>query len=159
MIGEDKASGASFQHVNCYSSADLVDWAYEGALLSRGSSGDLGPGRVIERPKVLYNARTKRFVLYMHVDSGNYKEAKVGVAVGDSVCGKYTYLRSFRPMGRQSRDMGVFQDDDGTAYLLSEDVGVLSPTWPDGLTLLTYTPARTRLAYLQDVSRLSQCNQ
>jgi hypothetical protein len=128
MIGEDKASGASFQHVNCYSSTNLAEWVYEGALLSRGSSGDLGPGRVVERPKVLYNARTRRFVLYMHVDSGNYKEAKVGVAVGDSVCGKYTYLRSFRPMGRQSRDMGVFQDDDGTAYLLSEDVGFLPTT-------------------------------
>ena len=79
----------------------------------------------------------------------------MGVAVGDSVCGKYTYLRSFRPMGRQSRDMGVFQDDDGTAYLLSEDVGFLPPP-PDELALLMYSPARTRFAYLQDVSRLSQ---
>jgi hypothetical protein len=153
MVGEDKASGSSFQHVNCYSSANLVEWAYEGALLSRGGSGDLGPGRVVERPKVLYNARTKRFVLYMHIDSGNYKEAKVGVAVGDSVCGKYTYLRSFRPMGRQSRDMGVFQDDDGTAYLLSEDVRLSSPR------IAADQAARTRPAHLQNVGRLSQRDQ
>jgi hypothetical protein len=149
MIGEDKASGSAFQHVNCYSSANLVEWMYEGALLSR-SSGDLGPGRVIERPKVLYNARTKRFVLYMHVDSGNYKEAKVGVAVGNSVCGKYSYLRSFRPMGRQSRDMGVFQDDDGAAYLLSEDAS-FSTIEP---LVLMQGSARTRSAHLQTVGRL-----
>ena len=33
------------------------------------------------------------------------------------------YLRSFRPLGFQSRDMGLFKDDDGTGYLLTEDVG------------------------------------
>lgn len=32
------------------------------------------------------------------------------------------YLRSFRPLGYQSRDMGLFKDDDGTGYLLTEDV-------------------------------------
>ncbi|KAL1875329.1 hypothetical protein VTK73DRAFT_10113 [Phialemonium thermophilum] len=122
LVGEDKSGGSAFQNVNCYSSTDLVQWRHEGALLSRtGSSGDLGPNRVIERPKVLYNDRTGKYVLWMHVDSSNYGEAKAGVATGDSVCGKYTYLRSFRPLGYQSRDMGLFKDDDGTAYLLTED--------------------------------------
>lgn len=32
---------------------------------------------------------------------------------------------SFQPLGFQSRDMGLFKDDDGSAYLLSEDVSVL----------------------------------
>lgn len=57
----------------------------------------------------------------MHIDSSSYGEAKVGVATGDSVCGKYTYLSSWQPLGYQSRDQSVFQDDDGKAYLLSED--------------------------------------
>jgi beta-xylosidase len=126
MIGEDKSGGSSFQNVNCYSSPNLVEWTYVGSLLSRHAGGDLGPGRVVERPKVIYNSRTKKFVLYMHVDSSNYKEAKVGVATGDSVCGSYRYQRSYQPMGRQSRDMGLFQDSDGTAYLLSEDVRSLT---------------------------------
>ena len=60
--------------------------------------------------------------MYMHIDSGNYGEAKVGVATSDTVCGKYTYIGSFNPLGNQSRDIGLFQDDDGAAYLLSEDV-------------------------------------
>ncbi|KAI0836929.1 carbohydrate-binding module family 35 protein [Hypoxylon sp. FL0890] len=121
LIGEDKTSGSAFQNVNCYSSRDLVQWTYVGALLSRTSSGDLGPNRVVERPKVLFNARTNKYVLYMHIDSSNYGEAKVGVATGNSVCGKYTYNGSFRPLNHQSRDMGLFADDDGTGYLLSED--------------------------------------
>lgn len=90
MIGEDKTDGTYFQNVNCYSSSDLVQWKYVGALLSQTESGDLGPERVVERPKVIYNDNTKKYVLYTHIDSSSYGEAKVGVATGDSVCGKYS---------------------------------------------------------------------
>lgn len=98
-----------------------MSWTYVGALLSQTTSGDLGPNRVVERPKVIYNSSTKKYVLWMHIDSSSYGEAKVGVATGSSVCGKYTYLGSWQPLGYQSRDIGLFQDDDGSAYLLTED--------------------------------------
>jgi beta-xylosidase len=126
-VGEDKTNGTSFINVNCYSSSNLVEWNYEGALLSQTASGDTGPNRVIERPKVIYNKSTKKYVMWMHIDSGDYKEAKIGVATGDSVCGKFTYLRSEQPLGHQSRDSGVFVDTDDKAYLLTEDV---SPSLP-----------------------------
>jgi sucrose-6-phosphate hydrolase SacC (GH32 family) len=127
MIGEDKTGGSAFQNINCYSSTNLVEWTYVGALLTRQSSGDLGPSRVVERPKVVFNQRTGQYVLYMHIDSSNYGEAKVGVATGSSVCGQYSYRGSFRPgNNRESRDMGLFVDDDGTGYLLTEDVSPLS---------------------------------
>ncbi|CAE7178317.1 hypothetical protein CFE70_005844 [Pyrenophora teres f. teres 0-1] len=120
-VGEDKTSGSAFQNVNCYSSSNLVEWDYEGALLSRTSSGDLGPNRVVERPKIMHNKQTGKYLLWMHIDSSDYKEAKIGVAIGDTVCGKYTYIRSEQPLGFQSRDSGVFVDDDGKGYLLTED--------------------------------------
>ncbi|CCO30579.1 hypothetical protein BN14_04609 [Rhizoctonia solani AG-1 IB] len=113
--------GSAFQSINCYSSTNLVEWKYVGELLSLQSSGDLGPSRVVERPKVIYNPTTKQYVLYMHIDSSNYGEAKVGVATGSSVCGSYSYRGSFRPLGYESRDMGLYKDTDGTAYLLTED--------------------------------------
>ncbi|KAJ3944782.1 uncharacterized protein N0V96_004796 [Colletotrichum fioriniae] len=122
LIGEDKTEGSAFQNINCYSSTNLVEWTYVGALLSRTTAaGDLGPSRVVERPKVIYNSATKKYVMYMHIDSSNYGEAKVGVATSDTVCGKYTYLSSWQPLGFQSRDIGLYQDDDGSAYLLTED--------------------------------------
>ncbi|KAF1845590.1 carbohydrate-binding module family 35 protein [Cucurbitaria berberidis CBS 394.84] len=120
-VGEDKTNGTAFINVNCYSSSNLVEWSYEGALLSRTTSGDTGPNRVIERPKVVYNKKTNKYVLWMHIDSANYGEAKIGVATGDTVCGKYTYLKSERPLGFESRDSGVYVDDDGKGYLLTED--------------------------------------
>ena len=82
---------------------------------------------VVERPKVYFNAKTKKFVMYFHFDgafrekSPGYNIARVGVAVSDTVDGDYTFLKSFRPLGQQSRDIGQFIDDDGTAYLIFED--------------------------------------
>ncbi|QRV84826.1 glycoside hydrolase family 43 protein [Ceratobasidium sp. AG-Ba] len=75
-IGENKLNGGSYQSVNCYSSTNLVEWKYVGALLGLQGSGDLGPNRVVERPKVIYNDSTKQYVMYMHIDSSNYGEAK-----------------------------------------------------------------------------------
>lgn len=130
LIGEDKTEGSAFQNINCYSSTNLVEWTYVGALLSRTTAaGDLGPSRVVERPKVIYNSATKKYVMYMHIDSSSYGEAKIGVATSDTVCGKYTYLSSWQPLGFQSRDIGLFQDDDGSAYLLTEDVSSEITHW------------------------------
>ncbi|KAL0934923.1 glycosyl hydrolase family 43 protein [Colletotrichum truncatum] len=122
MIGEEKTDGALFQAVNCYSSTNLVEWSFEGRLISRTEeAGDLGPNRIIERPKVIKNDKTGKYVLYLHIDSTDYKDARVGVGIGDTVCGEYQYLRSFRPLDKQSRDIGLYKDDDGSAYLLTED--------------------------------------
>ena len=124
-VGEDKrgenSSDAYFQDVPCYSSTDLAHWHFVNYILTRQSSGDLGPNRIIERPKLAYNASTKQYVLYMHVDSTSYSDARVGVATSASVCGNYTYQGSVRPLGNLSRDENLFIDDDGTGYLLSED--------------------------------------
>ncbi|KAH7131890.1 galactan 1,3-beta-galactosidase [Dendryphion nanum] len=134
-VGEDKTDGSKFQNINCYSSQNLVEWKYEGALLTRQGSGDLGPDRIIERPKVIYNKSTNQYVLWMHIDSSDYGDAKVGVATGGSVCGTYSYKGSFRPLGFESRDQGAYVDDDGKGYLLTEDrknglrIDLLSPDY------------------------------
>jgi hypothetical protein len=124
-FGENKSgessSNAAFQSISCYSSTDLAHWTYQRAALSVQSSGDLGPGRVVERPKVLYNASTSTYVMYLHIDSSDYGEAKAGIATSSTPCGPYTYRGSSRPLGFQSRDIGLFQDTDGTGYLLTED--------------------------------------
>jgi hypothetical protein len=59
--------------------------------------------------------------MYMHVDDAKYQVARVGVAISDTVDGNYRYLNSFRPLGHESRDIGQFIDDDGSAYLIFED--------------------------------------
>lgn len=73
----------------------------------------------------MYNKSTKQYVLWMHIDSSNYGDAKVGVATGSTPCGQYSYKSSFRPLNFESRDAGVFVDDDEKGYLLTEDVSLL----------------------------------
>jgi hypothetical protein len=123
-FGEDKTGeskgNSPFLNVPCYSSADLAHWKFEANVLTRQKSGDLGPGRIIERPKVIYNKTTKQYVMYMHADDGPHTITKVGVATSSTVCGAYTYRGSFKPMGNISLDLGLFVDDDSTAYLISD---------------------------------------
>ncbi len=105
--------------VSCYSSKNLTDWKFEGIALkpeTSDSSSDLFIGKVIERPKVIYNEKTRKFVMWMHIDSEDYSYARAGVAISDSPAGPYQYLGSMRPNNAMSRDMTLFKDDDGNAY-------------------------------------------
>lgn len=105
--------------VSCYSSKDLYNWTFEGIALKpnlNDTLSDLHPSHVLERPKVIYNDQTKKFVMWLHVDSHDYAKAAAGVAVSDTPNGEFQYLGSMRPNDAMSRDMTLFKDDDGTAY-------------------------------------------
>ena len=122
-FGEDRTRGMdpSRRYVSCYSSKDLAHWTFRNQVVKLTDPENLGRGWVLERPKVFYNAKTKKFVMYAHLDDGRYQLASVAVLICDTVDGDYKYLKSFRPLGHESRDIGQFVDDDGTAYLIFED--------------------------------------
>ncbi len=118
-LGKDPAK----RYVSCYSSRDLIHWTYRGDALQLSDPYNLGTNWVVQRPKVYYNSRTKRFVMYFHLDSDTDKVtqfAQVGIAVSRNVSGPYKFVRSFRPLNQESRDIGQFIDDDGKAYLIFE---------------------------------------
>lgn len=71
---------------------DLVQWTFVNELLPLQPSGELGPSRAVERPHIFYNSATSKYVMWLHIDSSSYGEAKAGVATSSSVCGDYTYL-------------------------------------------------------------------
>lgn len=64
----------------------------------------------MQRLEVLSGDRKSgKFVMWMHVDTGDYEWARAGVAIADQIIGPYRYLRSFRPHNQESRDSTVFQ--------------------------------------------------
>ena len=79
-----------------------------GLALKGGTHPDIDPSMVLERPKVMHNPRTGKFVMWMHIDSGDYELARLGVAISDNPHGPFRYQGSFRPHGQQSRDFTVF---------------------------------------------------
>jgi len=133
--GEERRQGldTNYRYVSCYQSKDLVHWIFEGDVLQITKPDSVLLKWVVERPKVYYNARTNKYVMYMHVDgsvkstnsntkvSGGYSYARVGVAISDKPTGPFKLINTFRPLGHESRDIGQFIDDDGTAYLIFED--------------------------------------
>jgi hypothetical protein len=122
-FGEDYSPGNLPGHrcVGCYSSTDLMNWTFRGQVVDIAKPTEIrSRGWILERPKVYHNAKTGKFVMWAHVDSGSYRMASVAVFISDTVDGEYKLQRIFRPLGLESRDIGQFVDDDGAAYLIFE---------------------------------------
>ena len=123
MCGEDRAAGPSAPwtpDVNLYSSVDLVNWKFERKIIQNGvTTPELGHGRFIERPKLLYNPKTGKYVVWCHYEQGNYGASEAACFECDSVNGPYKKVWTGRPLGTKSRDCNIFQDNDGTAYFIS----------------------------------------
>jgi len=88
--------------VGCYSSTDLYNWKNEGIALrvnETDSLSDIAKGCILERPKVIYNKKTGKFVMWFHIElkDKGYDAALSGVAVSDHPTGPFTYVNSFRP--------------------------------------------------------------
>ncbi|MFD7132281.1 RICIN domain-containing protein [Streptomyces sp. NPDC059894] len=119
-FGEHRNADNTFRYVDAYRSTDLKNWEFRNHVLTQASDPELATAN-IERPKVVYNASTGKYVMWMHKENGtDYSEARAAVAVSDTVDGNYTYQGSFRPFGTyMSRDITTFVDTDGTGYMVS----------------------------------------
>lgn len=86
--------------VNCYSSDNLTDWRYEGLALAADTvaGSPIERGAIFERPKVIFNPRTGKFVMWFHneLKGRGYEAAQAAVAVADSPAGPFRLLRSGR---------------------------------------------------------------
>jgi hypothetical protein len=124
------------------STQDFNTWKYEGAMLHYVNATDMINGSDesfhIEKPKVLYNEMTQKYVMWMIVDNGTRELGLAGVAVSDEPNGPFEFVRSFYPDGNQTRDQTLFQDEDGSAYLFrtfyqtvdyAMPEAVMQPTW------------------------------
>lgn len=109
-----------YRYVGCYSSKDLAHWNFRNKIKFTAPQGFDPNHWILERPKVYYNDSTKKYVMYFHLDDRRYKVAEVGVAVSGEPDSGYRIVKHFRPLGMESRDIGQFIDDDGTAYLIFE---------------------------------------
>lgn len=101
-FGEHKSDNTSsaLVGVTCYSSTDLCNWKYEGVALavSDDEDSDIVRGSVIERPKVIYNKKNNKFIMWFHLEmkGKGYTAARAALAVSDTPAGPYTFIRSGR---------------------------------------------------------------
>lgn len=172
-IGEDKTTGSHSNGISTYSSDDLFNWTFEGYAMRSVPSrealdtdpyftalyGDLSPEEkdyvylcinkttaIIERPKMIYNEKTGKYIIWFHADgpteesTSSYAAAAAGMAISDTPNGPFTFIRRSRlhqlPEEEYyedngvldwyeeesnrgfARDMNLFIDDDGVAYII-----------------------------------------
>jgi hypothetical protein len=103
-FGEHKIAGSdgnkAMVGVHVYSSNDLYNWQDEGIALAVETNPEslLQKGCIIERPKVIYNKMTGKFVMWFHheLKDKGYQAALTGIAIADKITGPFTYLKSVR---------------------------------------------------------------
>ena len=101
-FGEHKSetTSSALVGITCYSSKDLKRWRNRGVALavSDEKGSEIERGCIMERPKVIYNAKTHKFVMWFHLEpkGAGYEGARVGIAQADKVTGPYTFIRSTR---------------------------------------------------------------
>jgi hypothetical protein len=116
--------------VRCYVSDDLLNWQNAGLVLdvfAPGAHPELANASILDRPKVIYHAATKKFILYFKLYPPKSQGGKsgvdfayVGVATATEPTGPFHYQGRF--LGGNSRfgtgDFTIFADTDGSIYHL-----------------------------------------
>lgn len=87
--------------VSCYSSTNFKDWKYEGLIFQtvEDLTSPITRGCIVERPKVIYNKLTGKFVMWFHheLKGKGYSSALTGLAISDNITGPFKYVKSVRP--------------------------------------------------------------
>jgi len=104
--GEHKIAGSAGNSaqvgVHVYISKDLYHWTDGGIALEVVKDDlqhDITQGSILERPKVIYNKKTGKFVMWFHLELKDmgYDAARSGVAISDDPQGPFNFVHSLRP--------------------------------------------------------------
>lgn len=135
MYGEERPAGKGIETgVSCYSSPDMLDWQYQGTVLkvSEEPGSDIEAGCIIERPKVVFNEKTGKFVMWFHLElkGKGYEAARAGVAVSDSPSGPFEFLKSGRV---NPRKYPLNMPEEGRGAIYPKDMEWWTPEWYDAI--------------------------
>ena len=148
----DTAGNTARVGVACYSSRDLYNWQDEGialAVVKNDTTHDITEGCILERPKVIYNPKTKKYVMWFHLElkGSGYKSARSGIAVSDNVTGPYTYVRSIRPnKGGWPVNVQDIHKKPAPAIAYESFSGGSLPAHPDSVNILGRDFAQGQMA-------------
>ena len=112
------------QGVRLYSSDDLYNWKNEGviAIDREHKESPFYPGRIMDRPHILYNEKTKKYVLWAKIagiisESQDFESAYFAVCESEKITGEFKLVSKLTefPAG----DFDLIQCE-GKAYVIFE---------------------------------------
>ncbi len=132
--GEDKERTLSgdrireFWHwgMRCYSSTDLYNWTDLGTIIPpdlEDPGSPLAPSSLADRPHIIYNRRTKKFVCWIKIMHPEDWSQSRTVLVADDIQGPYQMVgRDIKPLGMSAGDFDLVIAHDDKAYMIFERV-------------------------------------
>lgn len=133
--GEYKTAGRSgntaLEGISCYTSKDLYNWHNEGIVLrvEENPASEITKGCIMERPKVVFNNKTGKYVMWFHLElkGQGYNAASAAVAISDTPNGPFKFKKSHRP------NKGVwpinFKEEFKTASIDESKLKSWTPEW------------------------------
>lgn len=120
--------------VSVYTSTDLMNWTDAGVALSVSSEkgSPIERGCIMERPKVIYNNATKKYVMLFHLElkGRGYEAAQVGFAISDTPTGPFTFLHAKRTnAGIWPIEYGQEQEKTATRLAAEGPTEWWTPDW------------------------------
>ncbi len=111
--------------VRCYRSTDLYNWQDCGIIIPpepENERSSLHPAACMDRPHILYNEQTKKFVCWLKIMNRDGTQTET-VLTADELLGPYTKVREgLRPLGMSAGDFDLAKAPDGKAYYFFERV-------------------------------------
>lgn len=106
--------------VRMYSSKNFYNWTDEGCIVPaepNNINSIFHPSRHLDRPHLLYNKKTKKYVLWLKFcDDSHY-----AVLTADKLKGPYTVVNErYFPYGVKCGDYDLYADENGQGYLYFE---------------------------------------
>lgn len=121
----DGKNGIWHWGVRCYVSTDLYNWEDKGIIISPepdDPESSLHPEACMDRPHIIYNERTKKYVCWMKIMNKDHSQTET-VMVADHILGPYKKVNEgIRPLGMSAGDFDLAVAEDGKAYYYFERV-------------------------------------
>lgn len=120
-----RATGAPcpFWHhgVKLYSSSDLYNWTDEGFAMKESvdKNNPFHPANIMDRPHILFNKKTNRYVLWAKTARRDFSNAAFSVCIGKDLH-SFEFVREIVPSPHHAGDFDLFEAD-GKAYIVYEN--------------------------------------
>lgn len=121
----DGKNGIWHWGVRAYASRDLYNWEDKGLIIPpepEDENSSLHPSSMMDRPHIIYNARTKKYVAWLKIMNRDGTQTET-VLTADRFLGPYTKVREgLRPLNMSAGDFDLAVAPDGKAYYYFERV-------------------------------------
>lgn len=108
--------------VRLYSSADLYNWTDEGIIMleTQDKTHPFYPANLMDRPHILYNACTKKYVLWAKTSLGDFQHSFFSVCIADTIRGPFKLCEKVDCSPYHAGDFDLIEEN-GTAYIIYEN--------------------------------------